>query len=168
MLDTVLNAVIATLEAQGLRSFRDYPEREADLQSGACVCIGVESCRCVSAGMGEYLGVKAGLGGSEDAELYGRRLELVFCFEVFSPFGESFGAAGCRDCADKLRRCFDLLPSGIRILELDSGEVFADEELLAFRLKCKLRCTAFLVAEGEGGEGEFLNFLLKGTVKNGY
>lgn len=167
MLETVLNAVAAALEKGGLNVFCEFPESLAEFRTKPVVCVGVESCKCLSSGMGEYLGVKIGKGGEADAQIYGRRLELCLCFEVFSPFGADFGAKACRECSDKLRQSLSFLPSGIRLIEMESGELRADEEYFAFRQMCRVKCAAYLLAESEGDEGEFLNFVLKGIVDNG-
>ncbi|MEG1490884.1 MAG: hypothetical protein RRY04_01170 [Oscillospiraceae bacterium] len=168
MLDAVLNAVIDTLKLEGITAFKQFPERKADLKSGVFVCVGAESVREKSSGMGEYLGIRRGFGGAADTELFGRRLELELGFEVFSPFGAGFGAAACAGGAETLRGCIGKFPSGLRALELSCGEILADEELLMFHCRCRLNCTAFLVAESVGDGAEFLDFILKGTVKNGY
>ncbi|MEG0876073.1 MAG: hypothetical protein RSF77_02895 [Oscillospiraceae bacterium] len=164
MLDTVLTAVVSALTAAGIKAFRQFPNRRADLSLGAFVCLGVDSCKCLSSGLGEYLGIKIGAQGLE-TELFGRRLELLLGFDVFSPFESAAGADGCIQCADALRGALSGLPSSIRGLELSCGEVSADEESGCFRCKCTLRALAFLVAESSGDGTEFLNYVLKGTVK---
>ena len=165
--DVVLNAVVEILEREGINAFLQFPERAADLKNGVFVCLSVDKCRSLSSGLGEYLGVLSGMGGKPDKELYGRRLELELGFEIFSPYGEGFGATACLKCADKLKSLHMLFPSGIQALEFSYGEISADDELAVFRCLCKLSCTAFLIAEGDGDESiEFLDFVLKGTIKS--
>lgn len=167
MLDDVLDAVVTVLKAENLNAFREFPERRADLKTGVSVSVGIDSCKYLSLGMGEYLGTRTGVGGKADAELFGRRLELELRFEIFSPFGTTFGASGCVQYTDSLRACFGKLPSGIRVLDMNCGEVSADEKLSAYRCVCSLRALAFMVAESDGAETEFLDFVLKGTVDSG-
>ena len=167
MLDTVLDAVVFALRAEGLNAFREFPERRADLKCGISVSVGIDNCKYLSSGMGEYLGTRAGTGGSADTELFGRRLELELRFEIYSPFGTAFGVAGCVRCVDSLRTSFEKLPSGIRVLDMDCGEICADDKLSAYKCVCKLRALAFMVAESDGKETEFLDFILKGIVDNG-
>ena len=95
------------------------------------------------------------------------RLALTLGFEVIVPFGGSGGAAGCDRAADKLRDALAALPEGLHALEMDCGEVSADEVLGAYRCRCAAKWLAFLVAETDGGEPEFADFKLKGTVNNG-
>ena len=118
MLDGVLDAVVAALSAEGLNVIREFPERMIDLASEASIAVGIESCKDLSAGMGEYLGLHTSEDGGTDAELFGKRLELELRFEIFSPYGVSFGASGCARCADSLRKCFGKLPSGLKILSM--------------------------------------------------
>ena len=165
MLENVLDVMAGTLSENGIDAFLQFPERFAGLKSGVFVCVSTESCRCLSSGMGEYLGVREGAGGEPDRELYGMRLELTLGFEVFSSFGEKFGAAACLKCVDELKGIFSKLPAGIRVSELNCGPVSADENLAVFRSMCRLNCMAFLVAESGGDESEFLDYALRGTVK---
>ena len=167
MLDDILEAVVAAMKAEGLNAFREFPERRTDLKTGVSESVGIDSCKQLSSGMGEYLGTRAGEGGTADTELFGRRLELELRFEIFSPFGTSFGASGCVQGGDRLRACFCKLPSGIRVLDMKSGEISADEKLSAYRCVCNLRALAFMVAESDGENTEFLDFVLKGTVDSG-
>ena len=167
MLDSILDAVVNALKAVGIKALREFPEKRADLKSGVSVSVGIDSCKSLSSGFGEYLGTRAGAGGSADTELFGRRLELVLRLEIFSPFGAAYGAAGCVQCADSLRACFGNLPSGLKALDMEYSEIRADEEISSYRCSCALRALAFLVAEGTGGETEFLDFVLKGTVDSG-
>lgn len=167
MLNNVLDAVVNVLKAEGINAFREFPEQRADLKTGVSVSVGVESCRYLSSGMGEYLGTREGSGGSADTELFGRRLELGLRFEIYSPFGTQFGASGCVECADALRSCIDKLPSGLRIIDLTIGEVSADEKLSAYRCVCSYSTLAFMVGESDGSDSEFLDFVLKGTVDSG-
>ncbi len=167
MLNTVLDTVVSVLRAEDLNAFREFPERRADLKTGVSVSVGIDSCKYLSSGMGEYLGTRAGIGGKDDTELFGRRLELELRFEIYSPFGTAFGASGCVQCLDSLRASFGKLPSGIRALDMDCGEICAEDKLSAYKCVCKLRCLAFMVAESDGNETEFLDFVLKGIVDSG-
>lgn len=166
MLDSVLTAVCRTLEEKGIRAFRAYPESAAELEGGAVIAVGAEMCKCESAGLGDYIGLREGRGGETDAELYGRRLELCISLEVFSPF-DGDGTAGCFEQAARIEELLSALPSGLSCQRLETGEVTADGELFCFRCRNLMYCTAFMVAESVGGDEEFLDFKLKGTVLHG-
>ena len=164
MLDTVLDSMVDALKAGGIDAFREYPNMGAVLSSGVFVCVGAESCKALSPGFGDYLGIKTDPISGELKELYGKRLELIISFEVFSPFGEAFGADACVGCADKLSALLCSLPSGLSCIELNRGEVSADNELSVFRCLCSLRCLAFFLAEKSENDAEFLDFILKGAL----
>lgn len=161
MLDSVLDQVTGILTGHGFHAFREFPDSRMH-RDKVSVCVGAEGCKSLSSGLGDYLGVRTEDNGAE-TELFGRRLELTLAFEIFSPF-EVTGAAGCTQCADELRRLLLRFPSGFRLLETTCGEVTADEELSSFRCTFRVKCIAFLVAEDLGGQGEFLDFVLKGVV----
>ncbi|PKM72483.1 MAG: hypothetical protein CVU91_08820 [Firmicutes bacterium HGW-Firmicutes-16] len=167
MLDSFLDAVVIALKSESISAFREFPEKRADVKTGVSVSVGLGDCKCVSSGMGEYIGTRAGEGGSDDTELFGRRMELTLLFEIYSPVGAPHGAAACVKCTDRLRDCMAKLPSGLKALEMESGEVCMDEKLACFRCVCTIRALAFLVAESDGTETEFLDFVLKGTVDSG-
>ena len=167
MLDDILDAAVNAINTAGISAFREFPERRADLKSGASVSVGADSCKCLSSGLGEYLGTRVASDGGEDVELFGRRLEHELRIEIYSPFGAAYGAAGCLRCADSLRECFGAMPSGLKALDMECGEIKADEELSCYRCSCVLHTLAFLVAESTSGETKFLDFVLKGTVDSG-
>ena len=124
MLDGVLDAVVTALRAQGVSAARDYTEKDYD--GGAVLCVGAESCRCMSSGLGDYLGLREGAGGEGDRELYGRRLELVLSLEAFCGFER--GAGACQELAGALSGLLEGLPEGICPTKLETGEVRADGE----------------------------------------
>ena len=166
MLDAVLDEVVAALKGAGVCAFRAFPETAEALPADGGVSVGVDSYAVNCSGLGDYLGTRAAGGGKAEKELYGKRLSLTLGLEVFVPFGPG-GAAGCDRAADRLRDALPALPQGLRVLEMDCGEVNADEELGAYRCRCTVKCLAFLVAETDGEEPEFTDFKLKGTVKYG-
>lgn len=167
MLDAVLDEVVAALKAGGVSAFRAFPETAETLPAAGGVSVGVDSYVVRNSGLGDYLGTRAADGGAAEKELYGKKLSLTLGLELFVPFGGAAGAAGCDKAADKLRDALAALPEGLRVLEMDCGEVSADETLGAYRCRCAAKCLAFLVAETDGGEPEFKDFKLKGLVKNG-
>lgn len=164
MLNAVLEAVTVHLTERGLNAVRQFPEERAAV-SEPLICVGAQSCKAHSPGLGDYLGVRRGVGGAADSELYGMRLEMVLSFDLFSPFEATRSEADCVRCADELKNALGSLPSGIRALEYTVGSVSADNRLELFTLRCTLKCAAYFVAENqEGQETEFLDYVLKGTV----
>lgn len=160
----VLEGLLSALEAGGLRAYREYPDKELLCGQEVFAVAGAESLKSLSPGLGEYLGLNRPGEGLSEKEVYGKRLELSLYLEVYSPFSGGRGTEGISDYIGAIGRCIDELGSGIRVMETEFGEVFADEELCAFRQRCRLNCQAFLIAESSGEEGEFLDFVLKGRI----
>lgn len=167
MLDAVMDATTAALNAAGIRCFRAFPETEEDLSAGAGVSVGIDGYKVLSAGMGDYIGMRAASDGHDETALFGRRVDLTLGLEIFAPFSGKSGSSFCTEILDRLRNALSTLPEGMKTLEMDCGEVRADENLRAYRCRCQVKCRAFLVAESEGDAPAFSDFRLKGTVKNG-
>ena len=163
MFDSVLNSVCAVLSAGGLQVFREFPRRFPDKSGEVSVVLGIRSSKAFSGGMGDYLGSRAKPNG-ELVEVYGKRLEMELAFEIFCSTEASDGAAACVCCADMLRALMEKMPQGLSVLEFSSGEVSVSRELSAFRCECLGKYYAFVVAEDDGQQGEFLDFVLKGAV----
>lgn len=159
MLDAVIDALVGVLTEGEVNAQRCFPEAGADY-SKDCVCVDAKSCRSLSAGFADYVGVRTKADGSE-TELYGKRLELAAGIEVYSPT-----AKGCTVLADRVSKLLTALPEGLKAIGLERGEVSFDNRLGAFHCGCVLTCTAVFVAESGGDDGEFLDFILKGSVLN--
>lgn len=166
MLEMILEETTAALRGAGLAAVREFPDGKAACESGAVVAVGLESCKFLGPGLGEYLGVLAREDGRE-SELFGKRLELCLRLEVFSTFSRKEGAGACMAAVAALGSALEKLPEGLKPLELCWEELRADERLGMYRCPCTLRCLAFLVAERGEEEAEFLDFTLKGRLLNG-
>jgi hypothetical protein len=164
MLNAVLDAVTKTLVSAGVNAFREFPDRDLPSSGGTFVCVGSDECICRSPGFGDYLGVRTDLLSGAVTELFGKRLEVTLCLEVFSPYDPSFGEKACALCADKVTEILDGLPSGLRVIQITREGVTADEELSLFRCVCSLRCLAFFIAEKSEERTEFLDFIMKGAI----
>jgi hypothetical protein len=160
----VLEGLLSALETRGLKAYKEYPDVSLLRATESFAVIGVESFKSLSSGMGEYLGIRRSQGGFSEKEVYGKRLELSLYIEVYSPFSSQRGAEGISDYTRAMGSCFEELQSGIKAAEIRFGELCSDEELGCFKQKCKLRCEAFLLAETSGEDGEFLDFVLKGSI----
>lgn len=166
MLETVLEAVVSALQEGGLKALREFPDQKADLGTETLVAVGLESCKFLGAGLGEYLGTSVKEDGNE-TELFGKRLELRLRLEVFSPYSKKSGAQACLDAVTGMSAALERLPAGLKPLELGWEELRADDRLRVYRCPCTLRCHVFLVAERSGEGAEFLDFVLKGRVVHG-
>lgn len=164
MIDVLIDILTDVLTAGGLNAVREFPAAAAEL-SGGVVCVGIDSCRSISPGFGNYIGVRVDDDGGE-TELFGKKLEFDARFEVIWPFAADLGAKSCTECADAVMQLLGVLPEGLRATEISRGEAAADETLAAFRCTCMLRCTAYFVAERGGDDTAFTDFVLKGAVGN--
>lgn len=164
MLDVIVDAVVDILGRAGLQAVREYPRTLLDPEQGPVVCVGVKSSKLLSAGAGEYLGLRETAEGGV-TELYGLRLELVLTLSIFSPCDEQNGAAGCARCFTQVSDALGELPSGLRSRALVCGVTQPDSLTEMFRCDCELHCAAYLTAEADEETGEFTDFVLKGVLK---
>lgn len=162
MIEKVLKAAVGAVEKLGYKACSEFSFESKELE-GALVCVSAGECRCMDSGMGRYLGFREEADGSF-TEIFGKRLEPELIFKVYAPFGEK-GAGICRDVCSALCGLEKFFPSGLRLLELDSGEMEAEEALAAYRVVCRAKCAAIFLAEAASGEDEFLDFVLKGDVE---
>ena len=80
MTDTVLTAITQLLTQNGIDAVSEYAEPAAQLDA-ATVCVGIESCKLLSPGCGDYLGM-ASYGGTS-RERYGYRCEMSVSESVY-------------------------------------------------------------------------------------
>lgn len=166
MLEQVINSIVSRLQVNGISAFRQYPNGKGLLEKGCCVCVSAESCKSISAGMGEYLGLCRTESGQE-REIFGKRLEMELGLEIFAPFSMDKGADKCLSCGERLRQVLFAPTPEMKLTEMSFGAVEADNELGAFRSMCKLKGIAFFVAESGEDNAEFLDFVLKGRLDIG-
>lgn len=164
MIDTVVSCVVQTLENAGIDAYAKYPAAELDTKAQTVVCVGVSSCRNVSAGLGEYLGQR------EDSErgatnLYGFRMELVLSLDIYAPL--KIGADGCTQCFSDTATALRALPSGLKPQALVCAQAQPDSSTAMFKCPVELHCTAYFVCTAGEEENEFTDFVLKGVLKNG-
>lgn len=164
MMEIMTDTLVAFLKERGFAACREYPDTPFSVEKGTKVVVTAQKARCVSPGLGDYLGVRKGLGGKADSEVYGKMVEAELGLEIFAPFTDLDAAGLCTAAGDELCRLLSEPPVGIRPLELEIGEIKADEGLGAFCCGCRLKCRAFFVAEGQAEQGEFTDFILKGNV----
>lgn len=164
MLDSVLDEIIAVLKSGGLNACRAFPEKNSTVKYSPCAVVSAEKILCVSSGFGEYLGVRSGVNGEAEAELYGKRLDCEIAIAVYSPFGSEYGAGYCMSCAERINSAINALKSGVKVNELELGDVAVCDEVSAYCMRCTMSCTCSFIAESSGEDGEFLDFVLKGTV----
>lgn len=158
MLDTVIGAFIGVLRDSGIDAVREYPGTRLGRKTAPVVCVGAKSGKLSGSGMGEYLGTDR----YDGREIYALRLELVLGMDIFAPPGYE---GGCLSVFEKISSLLPRLPSGLRPSALVSGEVLPDADTEMLRSGCEMHCTASLLGEADGETGEFLDFKLKGVLK---
>ncbi|MEG1633333.1 MAG: hypothetical protein RR314_04705 [Oscillospiraceae bacterium] len=163
MLDTVLNAIVAALEAQGVSALRQYPSTALNPAFGPVVCVGLKSNKLVSAGAGDYMGEKTV--GGVTSEVFGFRMEPVIALDVYSPDDGGHGAIGCTVCAAEVAAALSAFPKALKPKALVCGEPCYDAQTDMFRMVLELSCCAFLTRERNADTGVFTDFTLRGVLK---
>jgi len=158
MLDTVMDAFTKALRDGGVDALREYPGTRIGRRKMPLVCVGAKSGRLSGSGMGDYLGTDKNGGG----EIYALRLELVLGMEIFSPVEYD---GGCIAVFEKISAALPQLPSGLKPSALICGEVSPDYDTGMLKCGAELHCTASLVCRAEEETGEFMDFELKGVLK---
>ncbi len=160
MLNAVLNAVTACLNAGGLRAVRDFPGSALDRDAGPVVCVSLRSNKLLSAGAGDYMGEQSA--GGEVSSVYGFRMEPVIALDIFAPGGG--GASACAAAADSAAECLSELPSGLKLRALCCGETVYDQATEMFRCPLEIHAAAFLTRQEDAVTGEFTDFHLRGVI----
>ncbi len=143
MLEAIAAGIVQTLESAGIKAVSAFPAAELDT-SEPFVCVGLNSVRLSSSGLGNYIGVC-----TEDGtvrEMYGERAELTLALDVYAKAGES---EGCSKLAD-LSRCALYGAEGISVTEFSFGEVCYDGGSRMLLSRCTAKASAYLVREKLG------------------
>ena len=166
MHDAIVGALAEALSESGVRARGSFPLSRMDLKDGAVVCVSVRSSVMLSSGMGDYLGRAVDSQGNDCGELYGLKLELSVGLDIYAPAGRERGAGECLLCYERVSRALTELPSGLKMRELRCGEAQPDGITEGYKCPVELLCTAHIVGQTDGDSGGFLDFILKGVVKN--
>ena len=154
----IRDAAVSSLRAAGLDAFAAYPARQAG-RNGPTAAVSVETVQSREAGFTGYLG-EVREGGAV-REVYGRRLEGVISADI-----RAERAAECETGCEKAEEALlEGLPSGIRPGGLTWEALRWERETGMFLRRCRLAYTAFFVASCQEGQEEFLDFQLKGVLK---
>ena len=155
MTDAVMDALVTALTADGINAKREYSVLPAESDT-ASVCVGVESCRLLPAGCGDYLGTVERNGTVR--ERYGYRCELSVRMDIFAPT-----AADCTELFDELGIALAAPPTGIKYRALVLGETEFDEVTELFHARCSFLCIAMLERSTDT-TGGFSDFTLRGVT----
>lgn len=157
----IRDAVIAALRAEGLAAEAAFPGKWAAERTTALAAVSVGAAEGRALGLGGYLGEVRGKDG-QVREVYGKRLEGVIAVDV-----RAERAAECEAGAETAAAALlGKLPEGIRPGELRWEALAWEKQTGLFLRRGSLKCEALFLAEG-GDEGpDFLEFVLKGVLRN--
>lgn len=143
MLEAIADGIVQALDSVGIKAVSAFSAAELDT-SEPFVCVGLDSVRLSSSGLGNYIGVC-----TEDGvvrEMYGERAELTLILDVYARASES---EDCSRLAD-LTRCALYGAEGISVTEFSFGAVGYDGGSRMLRSRCTARASAYLVREKLG------------------
>ena len=155
------DAVISALRAGGLAAEAAFPGKWAAERKTPLATVAVGAAEGRALGFCGYLGEARGEDG-EAREVYGKRLEGVITVDV-----RAERAADCqRGCETAAAVLLGGLPEGIRPGELRWEGLAWERETELFLRRGRLRCEALFLAESEDGGAVFLDFVLKGVLRD--
>ena len=158
MIELILSALCDTFKAAGITAVREFPaDRLPDFED-FLVCVGILSSRSLSSGFGDYLGTRSDPLTLLESELYALRLELEISLDIYARPGSNPGLG-------LISEALASLPSGLRFIELRSGETRFDRDTELLKTPATLKGSAYLTAAADEDCGEFYDFVLKGVVE---
>lgn len=164
-LDQVLQAVCTSLENSDISvAIQRYPLEMRKRYTTPVITVGLKSGVGTTPGFAEYIGQRYVQESDQYIEVYGKRLELTLCLNIYAPKSEANGAGKCMELFGKVLTTLNTLPSGLRIRSVTCGETEFDHSANLFCCPCEVKLTAFLYAETTEDIGEFLDFILKGVL----
>lgn len=163
-LDSILSAVCDTLESKKISAaISRYPYGGKKQHEAPVVTVGLKSGSTAPSGFAEYMGQRYDRVTDTYNEIYGKRLDMSFAIDIYSPKSQAYGAGRCLEIFGEIAEACSSLPSGIRVKEILCGETKYDTAVNMFCCQAELKFTAFLYAE-QTGDAEFLDFVLKGVL----
>lgn len=155
MLETIAAAVAGTLRSADINAVTAFSASELET-AVPFVCVGLQSAKITSAGLGNYIGIC-----SEDGqvrEMYGEKADIVLALDVYSPASEN---EKCSEFSDAVRHALRSV-DGMSVTEFSFGEVKYDGDSRMLHSRCLAKACVYLVREKLGsslseysiGEGE--------------
>ena len=155
------DAVIRAREAGGLAAEAAFPAKWTAERKTPLASVAVDTAGERAVGLCGYLGEARDPAGGV-REVYGKRLEGVISVDV-----RAERAADCqRGCETAAAVLLGGLPEGIRPGELRWEGLAWERETELFLRRGRLRCEALFLAESEDGGAVFLDFVLKGVLRD--
>lgn len=160
-LTQIRDAVMEALRQAGLTAEAAFPDRAAGKYPGAVATVAVGAAEGKALGFCGYLGeLRDGSGRTH--ELYGKRLTGAVTVEL-----RAERAADCEAGTEAASAALlEGLPEGIRPGELRWEGLAWERTTGMFLRRGQLGCEALFLAQAEEDGGVFLDFQLKGVLKD--
>ncbi len=158
MLETILEAVCRCIAEQGIQAVRAWNAEQ--LQEGAVVAVGLAGGSLFSPGAGNYLGMSRDALTGVEVERFGWRAELTLALDCYAPVDG-------KDCLSVFAgavQALQKLGGGLKLRQVDCGEIGYDKASRRYHCRGKLRGTAFLIGEQPEDGEEIRHFILKGVA----
>ena len=156
----IRDAVIRALREEGLAAEAAFPAKWAAERKTALATVAVGAAEGRALGFCGYLGETRGDG--EAREVYGKRLEGVITVDI-----RAERAADCQEGGETAAAALlGGLPEGIRPGELRWEALAWEKETGLFLRRGSLKCEALFLAESQGEDPVFLDFILKGVLRH--
>ena len=116
-------------------------------------------------GFHDYLGEWYDEKTASYQERYGKELDVSLLLDAYAP--RAVGAAGCDTLLDQVQNVLTASPpAGLRMGDMEWGEVDFDRKADLFRRRATLHCSAAFVATIQEETGLLLDFKLKGELRH--
>lgn len=157
----IRDAVISALKAGGLEAEAAFPGKWAAERKTPLASVSVGAAEGRALGFCGYLGETRDKDG-QVREVYGKRLEGAISVEV-----RARRAADCEEGGETAAAVLlGKLPEGIRPGELSWEALAWEKQTGLFLRRGTLKCEALFLAEAREEEPEFLDFVLKGVLRD--
>lgn len=140
MLETIAAGIAEALNGAEIKAVTAFNANELDT-AAPFVCVGLQSARLTSSGLGNYIGICTEDG--QVKEMYGEKAELSLALDVYSPAEEP---EKCSYFAD-LVRCALYGIDGVSVAEFSFGEIKYDADSRMLRSRCSASVCVYLVRE---------------------
>lgn len=158
----IRQAVLDALTQTGLTALEAFPDGRAKTYGGPVATVAVGAAEGKTLGFCNYLGETYDEAVGTVRELYGKQLEGGISVDIRAEKAADC-EAGCERATEVL---LGGLPSGIRPGELRWEALIWEKATGMFLRRGSLRCQALFVAESREDGETFLDFILKGVMRN--
>lgn len=160
-LNQVRDAVIAAIKNAGVAAVPAYEGREKRYD-GPVAAVDVAAAEGKPVGLCGYLGEVFDETAGKTREVYGLQMEVTVSVEV-----RAIAASGCEAAMETAAETLmHGLPAGIKTGAMAWSGLSWDKESAMFLRRGTLTGRAAFIAEDRTETGEFLDFILKGTMKH--